>query len=91
MGQSQIKGKIIPFNGTIKLINVYEYKKLYFGVDNEYKNSGIKKQGILIGKYQFNQRDEEKDFGLFQGKIYSKWFIDKDNKIQYDDIAQLLK
>ncbi|WP_333577534.1 hypothetical protein [Sphingobacterium sp.] len=87
-GQFQIEEKIIPFNGTITLVNIYEYEKLYFGIDDERKNSGIKKQGVLIGKYQFNQRDEDKDFGLFQGKIYSKWFIDKDNRIQYDDIER---
>lgn len=87
IGQSDILGKTISFNGTITITKIHEYENLYFGVDDKYKNAGIKKQGVLIGNYQFNQSHEEHDFGVFQGKLYSKWYIDKHNNVQYDDIS----
>lgn len=86
-GESEIRKNIVPFNGIITITNIHEYVSLYFGIDDKHKDSGIKNQGILISVYQFNQNHEGLDFGIFQGKLYSKWYIDKYNNVKYDDIG----
>lgn len=85
-GKSCVKGVICDFQGTMTLKTIKEVKDLHYGVDNEYENKGIKSQGILIGEYHIIENIEQKHSGIFKGTFYSKWYLDKDSKIKYDDI-----
>jgi hypothetical protein len=85
-GKSNVKGNICDFSGTIKLIEVNEFLQLNFGVDNEFIDKGIKSQGILIADYEFNEDPAQAHPGIFSGKLYSKWYVDAQNKVRYDNI-----
>ena len=61
---------------------IQESKREHFGVDDEYKNSGIKTQGLLSAKYEFYENKLQSHSGFFSGDLETKWFLDKDNKIE---------
>ena len=86
LGKSSVKGTICNFSGKITLTEVKEVKELHFGVDDEYADKGIKSQGILIAKYEFKENSKQKHSGIFKGKLYTKWYLNSKNEIEYDNI-----
>lgn len=86
VGKSFVNGTICDFSGTIKLTEIKEAKDLSFGIEDEFKNKGIKSQGILIANYEFKENSNQKHSGIFKGKLYSKWYLNSDNQIEYDNI-----
>jgi hypothetical protein len=86
VGKSNVKGVICDFIGTIILIEIKRYKDLHFGVDAEYKDKGIKSEGIIVAMYDFKESPNQEHSGIFKGNLYSKWYINSDNNIMYDDI-----
>lgn len=88
-GKSMVEENICDFFGTIKIRKIKELKELHFGVDEEYKNKGITQQGILIAEYFFDEDAQQNHPGIFKGKLYSKWYLDKDDKMVYDDIQSI--
>jgi hypothetical protein len=87
-GKSMIKNNICQFTGTIKITKARIYKNKHWGVDNEYKNKGIKKQGILIAKYHFSENKPCLFSGIFDGLLLTSWYTDKTGKLKYDDIEK---
>ena len=85
-GKSSVKSNICDFIGKITITKIQELKNQNFGVDSEYKKSGIKNQGLLTAKYEFFENKEHNHSGQFQGILQSKWYLDKDEKIKYNDI-----
>lgn len=85
-GKSNVKNNICEFIGKIVINKIQESKRIYFGVDNESKNIGIKTQGLLTAKYEFFENKAQKHSGVLKGEFLSKWFIDKNDMIKYDDI-----
>ncbi len=85
-GKSCVKGTICDFNGKITLTEIKEVKEFQFGVDDEYSDKGIKSQGILIANYEFTENSEQKHSGIFKGQLYSKWYLNSKNQIEYDNI-----
>jgi hypothetical protein len=81
-----VKETVCDFFGTITIKKVNELRELNYGVDDEYKNKGIKKQGMLIAAYTFNEDAEQPHSGIFEGTLYSKWYLNKNSKLVYDDI-----
>ncbi|WP_405369439.1 hypothetical protein [Nonlabens sp. Asnod2-A12] len=88
-GKSMVKETVCDFFGIITIKKIKEVKRLHFGVDNEYKNKGIKKQGILIAEYSFDENAQQKHSGVFNGNLYSKWYLNKNDKMEYDDIQSI--
>lgn len=88
-GKSSVKETICDFKGTIILRDIKEVEKLHFGVDNEHQNKGIKSQGVLIADYEFKENKDQKHSGLFKGKLYSKWYLISDDRIEYDNIQSV--
>jgi hypothetical protein len=84
-GKTSVKGIICDFSGRIKLTEIKEAKKLHYGVDDEYKDKGIKSQGILIADYEFIENPKQHHSGIFKGQLYSKWYLNSDNQIKYDN------
>ena len=87
-GKSMIRNNVCPFNGTIKIIKVRIYNKKHWGVDNEYKNKGIKKQGLVIAEYHFSENKAWIFSGTFDGVLATYWYIDRKGKLTYDDIEK---
>jgi hypothetical protein len=85
-GKSSVKSSVCNFVGKITIIKIQELKEQKFGVDEEYKNYGIKKQGLLIAKYEFFESKEQIHSGQFTGILQSEWYLNKNDKIKYNDI-----
>lgn len=85
-GKSSVKSNICDFTGTITIIKIQELKKPKFGVDDEYKNAGIKSQGLLTASYKFIENKKQKNTGEFQGKLQTIFYIDQHNLVKYNDI-----
>lgn len=88
-GKSMVKEVICEFVGVIRIEKIKEVKELHYGVDDEFKDKGISRQGILIAKYEFLESKSQKFSGLFKGELYSKWYLDSSQIIKYDDIQAL--
>ncbi len=89
VGKSIVKETICDFKGKIILKEIKEVKELIFGIDNEYKNKGIKSQGVLIAEYIFEENMEQKHSGVFTGLFYSKWYLNAENKVVYNNIQKM--
>jgi hypothetical protein len=85
-GKSMVKENICEFTGTIEIKAVREMKEFHYGVDNKFKDFGILQQGIIIADYNFDENLNQNHSGTFSGKLYSKWYLDGENNIIYDDI-----
>lgn len=85
-GKSKVKENICDFVGKIIILKIQESKRIHFGVDDEFINSGIKTQGLLTAKYEFFENKLQSHSGFFTGNLETKWFLDKEDKMQYDNI-----
>lgn len=85
-GKSKVKSNVCDFRGKITIVEVNEVKNQKFGVDDEYKDKGIKKQGLLTAIYEFTEDSKQKSSGKFSGRLQSIWYLDKNDLIQYNDI-----
>lgn len=85
-GKSSDKSSVCDFIGKITITKIQKLKNENFGVDDEYRNFGIKSQGLLIAKYEFFENKEQNHSGQFQGNLQLEWYLDKDEKIRYNDI-----
>jgi len=85
-GKSKVKNTVCEFYGNIVIKDIREVKELHFGVDDEYADKRIKTQGILIADYELYENKEQKHSGIFKGKLYSKWYLNSKNQIEYDNI-----
>lgn len=43
----------------------------------------------MVASYNFKESKEQVHSGFFAGKLYSKWYLDANNKMQYDDIQSI--
>jgi hypothetical protein len=87
-GKSMVKGNICSFSGTIEITSIRLFKNLHYGVDEEYKNKGIEKQGILSGIYRFAENSSQTHAGIFEGRLSTLWYLNKEGQIVYDAIEQ---
>lgn len=85
-GKSKVKNNICEFHGTIKITNIRIFKHEHWGADDEFKNNGIKKQGLLLANYYFIEDLGCSHSGIFEGVLSSNWYLDKHDHIKYDDI-----
>jgi len=74
------------FSGTLIIRQIREYKSLHFGVDENYKDKGIKSQGILIGEYKFKENNKNRYSGEFSGIMSLNWYVNKIGELLVDDI-----
>jgi hypothetical protein len=88
-GKSLRNNLVRDFSGTIKLFQINTFKKHHLGVDNIYADSNILAQGVLIAKYRIEESKKQPEGGRFEGTLYTKWYLDSSNKIQYDQIQSV--
>lgn len=86
VGKSMLKQEVCEFRGTITINSIKVYDTMHFGVDNSYKDKGIQKQGLLIAKYHFVESKTQNHSGVYEGLLYTSWYIDKLGNVQYDKI-----
>lgn len=85
-GKSLVRNNICSFRGIITIQSIKIYNVMHWGVDDEYKDKKIKKQGVLIAKYKLEEDSLQTHSGIFEGKLFSSWYIDKNGKLEYDSI-----
>lgn len=85
-GKSMRSDNVIEFNGTITITKARVYTQMHWGMDDEYKEKGIKKQGIIIAAYKLQEDPKEADNGTFEGLLLTSWYIDRNDELKYDDI-----
>jgi hypothetical protein len=86
IGKSMVKNNICTFHGTITISSIKIYKQMHWGVDDEYKNKKIQKQGVLIANYYLKEDSIQIHSGVFEGILYTSWYIDSSGKLKYDNI-----
>jgi hypothetical protein len=74
------------FQGTIQIDQVREFQALHYGVDNIYKDAGIRAQGALIGHYKFVETPDHNHCGVFKGIMTAFWVVDRNGIIHSDHI-----
>jgi hypothetical protein len=77
VGKSKVKNNICDFNGIIKITNA---RKLIESVEKDIT------QGIIISKCIFRENPNEKYSGIFEGIMTTYFYINKNNKIIYDNL-----
>ena len=85
-GTSLVLNNKCDFNGTITIRQVREFELFHYGVDEMYKDSGIKSQGLIIGNYSLKENKDQPHSGEFIGIMSLLWYIDKTGKLCYDKI-----
>jgi len=85
-GKSMVKNNIDEFAGTIKISHIRKLKNISHGVDDEYKNKGIKGEYIIIADYSFFENKDQPHSGTFKGVLESDFYLDKNYQVHYDDI-----
>lgn len=84
-GRSRVKNNICDFVGKISIDIIQETHREYFGVDNEDKGK-CKAQGVLVARYEFFESKSQKHAGVFSGVLKTKWMLDNNNQMKYDDM-----
>jgi len=85
-GKSMVNGNICEFHGAISIKNIRKYKVTSSGVDDGYKNAGLRGQFIIIGDYTFEENQKQKYSGVFKGVFATEFYLDKNGNVRYDDI-----
>jgi hypothetical protein len=85
-GKSMVKQNICTFRGSISISSIRKYETMSYGVDDEYKNKGIKGQYVISGSYSFSEDSTQAHSGVFKGDFQSNFYLDKNNIVHYDDI-----
>ncbi|MDP9048796.1 MAG: hypothetical protein M3N14_11720 [Bacteroidota bacterium] len=85
-GKSMVKKNICAFRGAISISSIRKYRTMSYGIDDEYKNKGIKGQYVISGSYSLNEDTTQAHSGTFKGNFQSNFYLDKNNKVHYDDI-----
>jgi len=85
-GKSLVKNNLTDFIGVLKISTIRKYKITDYGVDNEYKKMGIKGEYIIVGNYLLSENKKKSNSGIFSGLFATLFYLDKQNRIKYDDI-----
>jgi hypothetical protein len=76
-GKSMVKDNVCEFQGSLKV------RLVYYVNDPEFKDV---RQGIIVGDYQLFENPAQKHVGTFKGSFVSSFYIDKQGKLQYNDL-----
>jgi hypothetical protein len=85
-GKSMVKTNICDFTGTIVITDIFKLQSNSYGVDDQYKNKGIKGRFVMKGNYIFAEIKGQPHSGTFEGNFETSFYLDKSNSIIYDDI-----
>ena len=85
-GSTAVSNNKCDFQGAITVEQVREFKQLHYGVDDMYKDQGIKSQGILVGRYVLTENPSQSHVGTFEGVMTLWWYLDRNGSVQYDNL-----
>jgi len=85
-GTSLVINNKCDFIGTITILQIREFETFHYGVDDIYRENGLKAQGVIIGEYSLKENKDQPHSGEFIGIMSLMWFIDKAGELFYDSI-----
>lgn len=85
-GKSLVKKNLLPFSGTITINELREVRETFYGLEESNAEHAVF-QGVLIASYIFNEDKSQSSTGIFEGLLYSKWYIDENDKVFYDEFG----
>jgi hypothetical protein len=85
-GTSKVKNNSCDFSGKIRVTEIEKINPMHYGVDDEYKDKGIKSEGVLHGDYEFAENEKQKYSGVFKGTMVMFWYVDHKSHLQLDDM-----
>jgi len=88
-GKSMVKDVVCNFSGTIEINEIWEAKEIQTDLDPEYEKKGIKAQGILKASYVLKESGCGPMAGIFKGTLYTKWFLNGKDVMEYDDMESI--
>lgn len=74
------------FEGELRFDGMYEYKSMHFGLDDVYKDKGIRSQGVALGAYEFREPRGESHTGVFRGVMAFKWLVNRHEVVRMDNL-----
>lgn len=86
IGKTKVKDNICNFKGTFSISALGKLETTSYGVDDQYKKLGIKGQYHISGQYTLTEDSTQKNTGVFKGKFETSFYLDKNNKVHYDNI-----
>jgi len=88
-GKTMVKTNICTFNGDIYIyiLRITKYKTTSTGVDDEFKNK-VTNEYSLTGSYIFYEDETDAHTGIFKGVFQTDFYLDKQNKLHYDDLEK---
>lgn len=84
-GKTMVRSNICEFIGKITIQEIQETDRDHFGVDDEYIGM-TKTQGLITAAYELFEDKRQEHTGVFLGKLKTKWYLDNNNEVHYDDI-----
>lgn len=85
-GKTAFDNEIKSFQGTFIIKQIKLLTEMRWGVDDEYKNKGIKAQGVLIGEYKLYEERKLENSGYFEGVLSALWYMTDAGEIKFDNI-----
>ena len=85
-GKSLVKNNLVEFRGTLKISHIRKLLITQHGCEDEARYKGFNGEFVILGDYKLSESKNEKYSGVFQGSFRTDFFLDKNNKVQYDDI-----
>jgi len=74
------------FKGYIRIEKIKELISFKYGVDDIYKDSLMQAQGVLLGRYYFEENENQNYVGVFKGIYKLYWYVDKSGSLRFDNI-----
>ena len=84
-GKTKVKQNTRAFKGVLHIDQIYEYKQPARGLEDDMA-SIVKRQGLIVVSYRFEENRAETATGIFEGKGLISWYINKKGVLCYDDI-----
>jgi len=78
-GKTMVRNNICEFQGIIIIKNANKYSEKFTAKDTL-------QRGELSTEYTFYESGNQKHSGKFEGKNSVNWYLDKNNRIYYDDL-----
>lgn len=85
-GSSKVKETECGFEGTLTVQNIVKLDVMHWGVDDEYKDKGLKAEGFFSAHYQLREDCKQLHSGIFSGRMKLDWYIDRNDRLLYDAI-----
>jgi hypothetical protein len=85
-GSAEAAGTRCGLAGTIKAGKIVKLAQMHWGVDDEYKDKGLKAEGAFKAQYELRENCPGGHAGIFSGEMQLDWYIDHEGRLLYDNI-----